>query len=355
MPKKIVGILTEHLVENIDEACLGIDRDGRIHFINRAACRLFEVNVEQVTGQKIWDALQMNDFTRAFVRFVKSGEGGGREQMIVMPDQRALHAQFQSVRPGEGRVVGAVAVLRDVTSVMRIENDVVTLVARISEEVKVPLTSIKGYVETLLEGAYTEPAVLRRFLQIINDETNRLARLLVGLMEAGGSRTPAEAPLGVVALGPLVRDVASNLSPLAQQKGLVLEIDISGAVPPVRANEALLRQAVTNLLDNAIKFCGVRTQDEGSEAGWVRVLARTSPEGVRLEVSDNGIGIPESEQERIFERFYRVTAGPAGQLGGTGLGLSIARENITGCGGRLEVHSTPGHGAAFIVTLPRCT
>lgn len=350
-----MGILTEYLVDHIDEACIGIDKEGRIHFINRAACTLFGVKEDAVTGARIWDALQMSDFTRSFVRLVKDSDPEYREQLVIMPDQRALHAQMYPARGSEGRLAGAVAVIRDVTSIKRIEQDVTLLVRRISEELKVPLTSIKGCVETLLEGAYTEPTVLRRFLQMINDETNRMARLLLGLLDIGDVRPPpADAPTGPVALTTLIRGVCDSLAPLIQQKKLALEIDIPDNLPIVRANEALLRQAIVNLTDNAIKFCqGTQLQDGTFEPGRVRLGASYNGLCVLLEVQDSGVGIPADEVDKIFERFYRVSTGPAAQLGGTGLGLSIAKEIVEGCGGKIEVHSVFGRGSTFVVTLPR--
>jgi two-component system phosphate regulon sensor histidine kinase PhoR len=384
MPKKTVGILSEYLVDAFDEACVGIDKEGRIHFLNRTAAALFNVEPARVIGAKIWDALEMSDFTRAFARMVKSNETDVREHLVVMPDQRALQAQFYPVRGTEGRLTGAVAVLRDVSTIKRIEKDVSTLVHRIAEELKVPLTSIKGYVETLLEGAYTEPVILRKFLQIINDETNRMARLLVGLMDAGETRrNPADAPMGAVSILACVQEVASSLSTLVNQKSLVLELDIPDTLPPVHGNDALLRQAVTNLMDNAIKIAGLNRQipEKSSEPGFVRVVARadmaalsrgerqtvgfvdngagsqdtplTTKPTIRIEVHDNGVGIPRHDQPKIFERFYRVTEGPSAQLGGTGLGLSIVREIVEGCGGTIEVRSTPGVGSTFVVTLLR--
>jgi two-component system phosphate regulon sensor histidine kinase PhoR len=351
LPKKIVGILTESLVDQFDEACIGIDKEGRIHFINVAAGALFGVSPQALLGEKIWDALEMTDFTRSFVRVVKEGETAAREQLVVMPDQRALQASFLPIRAEAGRLVGAVAVIRDVTSIRRIEKDVSTLVSRISEELKIPLTSIKGYVETLLEGAYTEPEILRRFLQIINEETNRMARLLVGLMDAGETRSAADAPMGPVRLGPVVRETAGALAPLAQQKRLELVIDLADSLPPVRGNLSLLRQAVTNLLDNAIKVAGLNAEI-GLAPGRVRLALRAEGQEVALDVEDNGPGLEPAEQERVFERFYRVTSGPTAQLGGTGLGLSIAREIATACGGKVTVQSVPGRGATFQLRLP---
>lgn len=354
MPKKIVGILTEFLVDNFDEACIGIDKEGRIHFINRVACRLFGVNGSRVLGERIWDAFEMSDFTRSFVAIVKDTDARYRDEIVVMPDQRVLHTQLYPARGTEGRLAGAVAVIRDVTAINRIERDVSQLMRGISEELKVPLTSIKGYVETLLEGAYTEPEVLRRFLQIINEETNRMARVLVGLMDFGEGRPAAEAPTAPLEMGPLLRAVVASLQPLADQKQLQLTVDVSDHLPLVQANEAMLKQAITNLVDNAIKICGLNAQlpEKAGVQGRVRVSARDR-NGLVVEVQDNGVGIPSEDLERIFERFYRVQTGPVSLLGGTGLGLSIAREIVDACGGTIEVRSVVGQGSTFVVRLPR--
>ena len=354
MPKKIVGVLSDFLVDHFDEACIGIDKEGRIHFVNRAAAALFSIDAHAVVGEKIWDALEMTDFTREFVRVVKSGGTDQRDRLVVLPNQRALQVQYLAVRGTEGRLVGSVAVIRDVTSLQRIEKDVGTLVGRIAEEMRLPLTSIKGYVETLLEGGYTEPDILRRFLQIINDETNRMARLLVGLLEAGEKRPVSDAPRGPVSLPRVVGEVSTSLAPLVSQKQIRLELDVPSSLPMVTANEALLKQAVTNVVDNAIKIAGLNaTQAEkAAEPGMVRVLARPAAGGVTLEVHDNGVGLPAEEQSRIFERFYRVTHGPVAQLGGTGLGLSIAREIVEAFGGRIDVRSREGQGSCFTLSLP---
>lgn len=348
MPKKILGTLTDHLIDTLDEACIGVDREGRIQFANPPACEVLGLG-DDWRGAKIWDATAVRDFIRAFAPQVKDSNPSPREQVIVLPGERALLVQMFPVRGSEGRLAGAVAILRDVSSLKRIEKDVTALVQRISQELKVPLTSIKGYVETLLEGAFTDPVVCRRFLQIINDETNRMARLLVGLLDAAGQETvPATPPVVTdVPLSRVVRRVVDALSPLARQKDLDMVLRLSEPLPLVRAHEGYLEQALTNLLDNAIKFTGLGT----STRGRVTVSARDEAGVVRVSIQDNGIGIDPSEHAHIFERFYRVRSGPGAELGGTGLGLTIARDLVRSVGGSLEVQSQPGQGSTFTVSL----
>lgn len=348
MPRQILGQLMEQLVENLEEGCLGIDKEGRVQFANAAACTALGVAAAKARGEKIWDVSTVPDFTRAFVRLVKDSGADRREQVIAFPEQRAYLVQMFPVRGKDGRLSGAVAVLRDITSLSKIEADMTALVTRISQELKRPLTAVKGYVETLLEGAYADPAISRKFLQVINDETNRMARLLVGLLDAAGAggRPPERR---AVDLATVVRQAAEGLQPFARQKNVDLELRLTEPLPAVLGDDRLLAQAVTNLLDNALKFSGL-VPPPGR--GRVLVQLRAQQGRLALLVQDNGVGIAAEEQDRIFERFYRVTEGPAAELGGTGLGLSIARDIVAGCGGTIAVDSAPGRGSTFTVSLP---
>ena len=349
MPKKILGTLTDHLIDTLDEACIGVDREGRIQFANPAACEVLSLG-EDCKGTKLWDATPVREFTRVFSPLIKSSGATSREQIIVLPGERAYVVQMSPVRGSEGRLAGAVAVLRDVSSIRRIESDVTALVQRISQELKVPLTSIKGYVETLLEGALSEPAVCKRFLQIINDETNRMARLLVGLLDAAGQEPvpAAPPPLVEVSLARVLRRVVDNLAPFARQKELEMTLRLSEPLAAARAHEEYLEQAVTNLLDNAIKFTGLDPQARGR----VVVAARDDGARVQIEIQDNGVGMDPAEHEKVFERFYRVRSGPGAELGGTGLGLAIARDLVRAMGGQIEVRSALGEGSTFVISLP---
>ncbi len=343
MPKKVLGTLTEHLIEHLDEPCLGIDKEGRIHFINQAACRLLDVSEKKAIGVPVWDALVMTDFVRAFARLIKDANPQPREQVVSLGEAGSFLAQMSPAFGTAGRLSGAVAVLRDISGAQRLESDVSNLVTRISQELKVPLTSIKGYVETLLQGAYNEPSVSHRFLKIINEETNRMARILVGLLDVAA--TPEPAPTASeVNVTRTVRLVVQLLEPLAREQNIVLDVKIAEPVAPVWCNEALLGQAITNLVDNAIKFSKPKST--------VLLLVSQEKDNVAIRVQDSGVGIEASEHERIFERFYRSRQGPAAELGGTGLGLSVARDIVQAAGGSLTVQSALGKGSTFILTLP---
>lgn len=347
MPRQILGQLVEHLAENLGDPCLGVDREGRLHFANPAAMRLLGLGTD-FKGHKIWDRSQVPEFTRVFSRVLKEPGKDRREHLLALPSQRAFMVEMSIVRGSEGRMAGAVAVLREVSAVQQIEQDLTMVIERISQEFKKPLTSVKGYVETLMEGAYSDPVICRRFLQVINDETNRMTRLLVALMDAsGGQREPVV--FSQVNWVAVTRQVLDRLAPVARQKGIALHLDLPQRAD-VHGYADHLAQVVTNLLDNALKYTGIQV---GREAGHVWLSLGVEAETVRLMVRDDGIGIEVGEQEAVFERFYRVTSGPAAQLGGTGLGLAIVRDLVTAHHGRVHLVSQPGQGSTFTVDLPR--
>lgn len=349
MPRKISGMLTEALMEMLSDPVIAIDRDGKVHIYNEAASQVFGVPVNRVLGSRVWDALPMSEFCKALISMVKESRPAFREATYSFPDGRIFIGQLLPVRNEEGRLAGAVATLKDLTHLHRIEQHVSDFVGNVSNELRLPLTSIKGFVETLLEGAMADPEVTRRFLQVINDESNRMVRLIMGLNEA--TSTPPKLPPGKpVDLVGVVNRALGRLTPMAEQKRVKLAAELPPSLPPVLGDEEKLEQVLTNLLDNAIKFAGLK----GAE-GRVRVAVRPEEGKVTVRVEDNGIGIPSSEIERIFERYYRVQDGPAAQLGGTGLGLYIGREILRQYGSHLVAESTLGQGATFHFSLLAAT
>jgi two-component system phosphate regulon sensor histidine kinase PhoR len=241
-------------------------------------------------------------------------------------------------------------VLNDITRLMKLETVRKDFVANVSHELKTPIQSIKGFVETLESGAIDDPDDARRFLDIIHRNTGRLEAIindllslarLEGLAEKGGiNKSPVDIRLVAQAVQETLRDAIA-----ARRAELVVEGDGS---PVVAGSEGLLEQLLLNLVDNAVKYC-----PEGS-----RVAVRWSGGSENaslfiLEVSDNGPGIPPRDLERIFERFYRVEKSRHRDSGGTGLGLAIVRHIALLHGGSISVRSQPGHGSTFTLTLPR--
>jgi two-component system phosphate regulon sensor histidine kinase PhoR len=236
-------------------------------------------------------------------------------------------------------------VLHDVTELRRLERVRQDFVANVSHEFKTPLTAIQGFAETLLAGALDDPSNNRRFLEIIRNHAIRLARLTNDLLklariEAG----KLEVEFSTVGLMELIEACAETTLLKADRKEITLEIEVPPKLPAVRGDAGLMRDVLQNLLDNAIQYT--------PHGGHIRVTADAGDRDAVVTVADTGIGIPLADQERIFERFYRVDAARSREAGGTGLGLSIAKHIVEAHGGRLWVESTVGQGSRFSFSIP---
>jgi two-component system phosphate regulon sensor histidine kinase PhoR len=260
---------------------------------------------------------------------------------------RTLQANASLLRgEGDDGAVGAVVVLNDVTRLKRLEAVRRDFVANVSHELKTPVTSIKGFTETLLDGASEDPEASRRFLRIIAGQADRLNSIIEDLLalsalEATREGRPALEEADVCDVVTVAVEVCE---PKAQAKGINIDTQCAGSVfAPI--NPPLLEQAVVNLIDNAVKY-----SPEGSEIG---VRLEEIGDQVVIRVADHGPGIPREHLTRLFERFYRVDKARSRDLGGTGLGLSIVKHIAQVHGGRVSVESTLGRGSTFSIYLPR--
>ena len=267
---------------------------------------------------------------------VRSGTGGGQTpiRLYVTPMMK------------EGQVVGAVALVEDITELRRLEQVRTDFAANVSHELKTPLTSIKGFVETLQNGAIQNPDMAQKFLRIIMLEADRLTRLIndiltVSKLESGKDAAPNER----IKLDEMADDVAEMLRILASEKQVTISYNHPKEHSVVMGNADRVEQMLINLIENAIKY--------NKQGGSVAVSLYNTDKTVNLSVSDTGIGIPEENIPRLFERFYRVDKGRSRAMGGTGLGLSIVKHIVKAMGGMIEVHSKVNEGTEFLITLPR--
>jgi len=236
-------------------------------------------------------------------------------------------------------------VLHDITELRRLERVRQDFVANVSHEFRTPLTAIQGFAETLLGGALEDEKNNRRFLEIIRDHATRLGRLTDDLLklariEAG----KLEVEFQPVSVAELVESCAATTLFKASQRNIALNLSYPPSLPPVLGDASLLREVLQNLLDNAVQYT--------PPGGRVDLTATSHDHEAVITVADTGIGIPLADQERIFERFYRVDAARSREVGGTGLGLSIAKHIVEAHGGRLWVESTVGQGSQFHFAIP---
>ena len=331
----------ETIFQRMGEAIIVTDPEGRITRCNPAFEHVFGVSCEQARGLTVADATKSIALDQAF-RSALEGVQETAEVRVLFPAPRVLEATVTGISDQEP--LGAVAVLHDVTQLRRLEAVRREFVANASHELQTPITAIKAMAETLLAGGRDDPALAERFLCDLERQADRLGALVRDLLdlasiEAGAHEHVAtEAPVGEVATA-----VMGQLGSLAKQRQVVMECSIPDDLSAV-CDWSSLTRILTNLLDNAIKYT-----EPGDRVG---VTAARSGDTVAITVWDTGIGIPSTDLERVFERFYRVDKARSRDLGGTGLGLSIVKHLAEACGGSVSVESQLGKGSRFTVMLP---
>ncbi len=233
----------------------------------------------------------------------------------------------------------------DVSELRRLEQLRKEFVANVSHELRTPLATIKAFAETLGSGAINDTENRMDFIQEIEKNADRMTRLVDDLLTISALESGKMPPVFELT-DPmrLASEVVVSMMPLAQKKQIILRLEPFRDIPQVRADKNQLKQVLTNLLDNAIKYT--------AEQGVIRVMASAQNGQITISVQDNGPGIPSGDLPRIFERFYRVDKARSRELGGTGLGLAIVKHIVEIHGGSVDVQSTPSAGSTFSFTLP---
>ncbi len=330
------------------EGVLTVDAEERVQSFNPAALALLGLDPRRVKGRPTLEAVRNLDLQR----FIKATLAAAtrQEREIALPDAKGDSRSFYlcgvPLKEGEGqRVTGALVVMSDVTNLRRLETVRRDFVANVSHELKTPITSIAGFVETLLDGALTEPDNARRFLNIIHQQAKRLHAIVEDLLAL--SRLEKETERHEITLDhhPIREAIAGAVQtclPAATAK----KISIRQECPPTLAawlNPPLFEQALVNLIDNAIKYSPPDSD--------VLVFATATDDEVVVTVEDQGVGIAPRDQSRVFERFFRVDKARSSGTGGTGLGLAIVKHIVQAHGGRVTLTSTPGKGSTFAIHL----
>jgi two-component system, OmpR family, phosphate regulon sensor histidine kinase PhoR len=336
----------EAVLGGMVEAVLVVDSDERIARMNLAAERLFRTTQAKAKGRAVQEVIRNTELHEFVLSVFSCPEPAEADITILGDPERFLQAHGANLRDEQGRSTGALVVLNDVTRLKTLENIRRDFVANVSHELKTPVTSIKGFLETLKEGALHDPANAERFLDIIIAQTDRLDVIIEDLLTL--SRVEQDSEKGDVALQEasireVVEAVVKACRPKAEEKDIGLEYEIEQEFT-ARINPTLLEQAIVNLVDNAIKY---------SESGkTIRVAVDQRTHELAIKVIDQGCGIPKEHLSRIFERFYRVDKARSRKVGGTGLGLSIVKHIAHAHAGRVTVESSPGRGSTFSIHLP---
>lgn len=335
----------ETVISSMFEGVLIVNRKAEILLMNSSLRKTFFIDASS-EGKTPLEIIRNVTICDIVDRTLKGEQKLISEEIqLFSPEEKIFKVNSAAIIRNE-RIEGAILVFHDITELKHLEKIRQDFVANVSHELRTPLTSIKGYAETLLEGALLDKDNAKDFIEIIYRDSDRLAKLIDDLLDLSKIE---KGELKMVFLPTDIQEVINRtikvLESQAKRKSISVNLNIPEGLPKILADETRISQVVLNLIDNAIKY----TPDGG------RVLISTSAKDrlVQVNVTDTGIGIPEKDIPRIFERFYRVDKARSRELGGTGLGLSIVKHIIQAHEGKVWVKSELGQGSTFSFTIPQ--
>jgi len=334
------------VLSSMVEGVFAVDSEERIVGINQAAAELLNIDRETSYERNVQEIIRNAELLRFISRTLASEEP--IEAEIVLRGERELYLQAHGAKlpnVGENRI-GALFVLNDVTRLKRLENIRRDFVANVSHELKTPITSIKGFVETLKDGAINEPENAEKFLNIIDSHSDRLNSIIEDLLNLSRIEQLAEADqvlLEEKKLEEVLNDIITLFKSETSEPNFDIKLNCDSDIM-ANISPPLFERGILNLLDNAVKYC--------SDDCFIKIEVERDDREIKINIVDNGIGIPQEHLQRIFERFYRVDKSRSREVGGTGLGLSIVKHITAAHRGWVSVTSIPGKGSTFTIHLP---
>jgi two-component system phosphate regulon sensor histidine kinase PhoR len=356
-----LNVMADHLQSNLDQLAQerdkmatvlttmadGIvitDKSGTITLFNRASERLFGLKAGKVVGSRVDVLKSIPDMPEIIRRTLDGGAIARQEIPTTAPAERIVNAYASPVHDQKGAIAGCVVVLQDVTEIRRQAEIRKDFVANVSHELRTPVASVRAIVGALQSGAIEESSVAQKFLDNLDLETDRLSLLLNDLLNLSELDAGKKGKQTTVDLLEITEQVVSELAEKARKGSIKVRVDIPRELSVIAGKHQMV-QVMCNLVDNAIKY--------NSEGGRVDILGSQTESEIMITVRDTGVGIPPSDLDRIFERFYRVDKARSRQLGGTGLGLSIVKDIVEAHDGRIMADSKVGVGSSFTIALPK--
>lgn len=330
----------ETILLHMTDGMIAFNREGEIILINPAAKKLLSIRPEDNTFNDIFKKFNLNINME---KIIYLENWTSTEQRIEVED-KYVNVFFAPFKDSSDRPEGVIAVIQDITEHVKLDNMQKELVADVSHELKTPITSIMGYADTLLEGEY-DKETQDKFLNVIATEARRMAKLVTDLLtlsryDNNKKATQKES----FDLGELVRKCQDKLAIEIKKKNHTVNSFVTADVPPVYADKYDIERVVLNILTNSIKYT--------PDGGEIKIYVGFVYNDAYIKIFDNGIGIPEEDLTRIFERFYRVDKARTREMGGTGLGLSIAKEILDKNGGSIDIKSVVGQGTEVVIKIP---
>ncbi len=327
------------VLASTSDAVIVTDQTNRILLVNRAMEKLFDLKSNQVIGRPVTDVVKAPELAAALAN------GGERTHNleIAAKNDRIYYANVSSIYNNEGQAIGRVAVLHDITHLKEIDEMKSEFVRTVSHDLRNPLTFMRGYTTMLpMVGDINEDQ--RKYLDKIQGGIEQMQRLIDDLLDLSRIEAGIDVTSETIAVPPLLADIADEHWQHAHLKGLTIDVEAADNLPPVTCDQLLIRQAITNLLTNGIKYA--------PDSGFLKLKAEAVNGEMVFSVTDNGPGIPKEHQMRLFEKFYRAKQRGEERVKGIGLGLAIVKSIAERHGGRAWVRSEQGRGSTFYISLP---
>jgi two-component system, OmpR family, phosphate regulon sensor histidine kinase PhoR len=334
------------VLSSMVEGVFAVDTSEKIISFNDACSQMLGLNQQSAKGRYLQEVVRVAELQQFAATILSTQSTQESEFTLPGTPTRTVQAHGAPLRGVDGRNMGAVVVLNDITRLHQLEGIRRDFVANVSHELRTPITSIKGFVETLRDGGIDDSVQSVRFLEIISRQTDRLNSIINDLLMLSELEQSSRGEVGSQSIE--LEKLLQGAIELVQLKADSAKLRISLQCNPgmlVDVNPPLMEQAVVNLLDNAIKY--------STEASTIEVIAHSMNGQVAISVVDHGSGIERHHLPRLFERFYRVDRARSRELGGTGLGLSIVKHIVSVHGGDVSVESAPGKGSTFTITIPQ--
>lgn len=330
----------ETILLHMTDGIIAFNMNGDIILINPAAKKFLSISPEDNTFEDIFAKFKL-DINMEKVIYLETWTS---TEQTIQVDEKYVKVLFAPFKNEDDRPDGVIAVIQDITEHVKLDNMQKELVADVSHELKTPITSIMGYADTLLEGDY-DIDTQNKFLNVIASESRRMARLVTDLLtlsryDSNKKKTKKES----FDLGNLVKQCQEKLAIEIKKKGHKVDCFVTADVPLVYADKDDIERVVLNILSNSIKYT--------NDSGEIKIYVGFVYNDAYIKIFDNGIGIPEEDLSRIFERFYRVDKARTREMGGTGLGLSIAKEILDKNGGSIDIKSKVGEGTEVVIRVP---
>ena len=342
----------EAILSSVVNGIIAVDSNENILFINPIAQRMLNITEVDIAGKHLLKVIRNNKIDNMIKgilenkSFEKNKSFEENEITVNYPTEKIFKLYSNAIKyPESDRIIGIIIIIQDITEIKKLEKIRSEFVANVSHELKTPLTSIKGFVETLKAGAIEDNDAAMRFLNIIEDEADRLNRLITDILSLSElENKKIKTRYEIINTVDKIMEIVSLLQTQALNKNISLNAKVEADISKLIVDPDQFKQMLINLVDNAVKYT--------PEGGAVEVIAYNSGNDVIIKIKDNGIGISKEHIPRLFERFYRVDKARSRNVGGTGLGLAIVKHIVMQFEGKIEVFSEVGKGTEFILSIP---